>query len=146
MVTWSPFRAEIAVLIFLCVHFSHFLNKQQFLPFSSFVLILPEFCSIILEAFRVLPVVSYLWICACLQRPIPADKRGACAQEVPSDALEWVRKAWDLNRRVIGTFCYFIIPDSFKMKHFVHLLFLLFTSLWWGEGRGFWHPEKRLSR
>lgn len=52
-------------------------------------------------------------------------------QEVPSDTLEWLRKAWDLqtwlNRRVIATFCYFITTYSFQIKQFVLLLFLLFS-------------------
>jgi len=125
-----------------------FLNKWQFLLFSSFVLILQWFfCSILFEAFKVLPVISYLWIYAYVERPIPSDKRGTCAQEAPSDSLEWSGKAYNLqthlNRRVAETsFCYFII--SYSLKQFVQLLFLFFILVWWGEGGGFWHCEKRL--
>lgn len=114
IMTWSPFWAEIARFLFFCVYYTSLIFKQMAVPaFFFFCADCAGILRIILDAFRVLPVISYLWICACLKHPIPSNKRGACAQEVPSDALEWVRKAWELqtwlNRRDIGTFCYFTI-------------------------------------
>lgn len=125
-----------------------FLNKWQLLPFSSFVLILQEFCRIILDAFRVLPVIPCLWIGACLECPIPANKRGACAQEVPSDALE---RGWeglglaDLAKRESSWNFLLLYYHLILLKLNRLLVFSSGSSpsLWWGEGRGFWHPEKK---